>query len=609
MKKITLLAVFCLGFLLPSVTLAANHYVRPDGAGNGTSWSAALGRIPSAPVRGDIYYVASGIYNDSYDFSGSGSTVTIKKATIADHGDNAGWNANYDSGPAQFKPITFSGSGFVFDGVRHYGFLIKADEDQSSLISIGGANITIKNTEMTAANMNIRVSGVYAVDGPTNLVVDNVYIHDFFGVAMHLIDGGGITLSNSTIARNRSTNASSRFPDGDPRNNWHSEGIQARSTKNLTIKNNLFKDIQGTAEITCGSGACGDWYIYNNIFDGSKGLYSEEGGVSALVSDNPNDEPGSISNVLFHHNVIANMFDTGNPGVKFAKSPSGNFAYNNIWYNSDWIGMQGVTHGYNSFYNSETNFEYRDGSGNRIGDVSLSGSPFVSATDFHLKAHTTAGKTLLSPYNIDRAGKTRVVWDRGAYEYGSGEPASDIKDTQSPSITITSPTSGVLYKASGASLTVAGTASDNVGVTRVSWTNFLGGSGTAVGTTNWSIAGIPLKTGNNLIVVTARDAAGNTKTDSLAVAYTSPSCVVISQPLSYGDGETVGIKDSDIKKLQTFLAGLNYSETKKVTATGFYGKNTLAAVKKFQSINPAITVSGNVNSATIAKIYAVSCGN
>ncbi len=62
--------------------------------------------------------------------------------------------------------------------------------------------------------------------------------------------------------------------------------------------------------------------------------------------------------------------------------------------------------------------------------------------------------------------------------------------------------------------TVAGTASDNVGVTQVSWVNNRGGSGTATGTTSWN-ASIALQSGSNVVTVTARDAAGNTSTDVL----------------------------------------------------------------------------------------------
>ena len=83
---------------------------------------------------------------------------------------------------------------------------------------------------------------------------------------------------------------------------------------------------------------------------------------------------------------------------------------------------------------------------------------------------------------------------------------------------MTTPTSGTTYTATSTPLAIGGTASDNVGVTQVSWANSLGGSGTATGTTSWS-ASVALQSGSNVITVTARDAAGNTTTDTLTVTY------------------------------------------------------------------------------------------
>ena len=89
-------------------------------------------------------------------------------------------------------------------------------------------------------------------------------------------------------------------------------------------------------------------------------------------------------------------------------------------------------------------------------------------------------------------------------------------DATPPTIGIISPTSGPTYSTSNALLTLAGTASDNVGVTQVTWANGRGGSGTATGTASWT-AGIALRLGMNVLTVTARDAAGNTATATLTV--------------------------------------------------------------------------------------------
>jgi Matrixin len=81
-------------------------------------------------------------------------------------------------------------------------------------------------------------------------------------------------------------------------------------------------------------------------------------------------------------------------------------------------------------------------------------------------------------------------------------------DTTPPTLRITSP-GAAMISTSAATISLSGTASDNVGVTAVRWTNTFGGGGDAQGTTNWQISSIPLLVGTNKITVRAFDAAGN----------------------------------------------------------------------------------------------------
>src|SRR5487761_1914223 len=87
--------------------------------------------------------------------------------------------------------------------------------------------------------------------------------------------------------------------------------------------------------------------------------------------------------------------------------------------------------------------------------------------------------------------------------------AAVSSDTTPPTIVITSPTTGPGYTNTTATINLSGTASDNGGVTLVTWQNYSGGLGVATGTNSWTITGIPLKPGANVISVTAYDDAGN----------------------------------------------------------------------------------------------------
>jgi len=107
-----------------------------------------------------------------------------------------------------------------------------------------------------------------------------------------------------------------------------------------------------------------------------------------------------------------------------------------------------------------------------------------------------------------------------------GSTASDVitvnynpSDGEAPSVTITAPTSASTYTATTGLITLGGTASDNVGVAQVTWSNDAGGSGVCSGTDNWSSGSITLVAGVTVFTITARDAAGNTGIDTITVTY------------------------------------------------------------------------------------------
>jgi hypothetical protein len=119
-------------------------------------------------------------------------------------------------------------------------------------------------------------------------------------------------------------------------------------------------------------------------------------------------------------------------------------------------------------------------------------------------------------------------------------------DTVPPTITITSPTSAPTFSATSNTVSLSGTASDNVGVTQVTWVAAGRGSGTASGTTNWTINGLSLAPGTTVITVTAHDAAGNLTSSVLTVTYAGSA---VSCDLN-GDGK-VNVLDVQLATNQT----------------------------------------------------------
>lgn len=105
--------------------------------------------------------------------------------------------------------------------------------------------------------------------------------------------------------------------------------------------------------------------------------------------------------------------------------------------------------------------------------------------------------------------------------------ARNSPDTLPPALSITSPTSPTDVLSSTPRLTITGNAADNTGVTHVSWRRELGDAdltagaawGVAEGTSNWQIKDWLLQSGLNRLIVTARDAAGNSASVTLAIRY------------------------------------------------------------------------------------------
>jgi hypothetical protein len=103
----------------------------------------------------------------------------------------------------------------------------------------------------------------------------------------------------------------------------------------------------------------------------------------------------------------------------------------------------------------------------------------------------------------------------------SNTPASAPSDTTAPTVSIVLPSATGSYSTTSSAVSLSGTASDNVGVASVSWRNAANGAGGSTsGTGSWSVASVGLVSGVNTITVTARDAAGNSGSATLAVTYT-----------------------------------------------------------------------------------------
>lgn len=98
-------------------------------------------------------------------------------------------------------------------------------------------------------------------------------------------------------------------------------------------------------------------------------------------------------------------------------------------------------------------------------------------------------------------------------------------DLFGPLATGRNPSSAAFMKSSAAytttvsTITISGSATDDVEVATVEWVNDRGGSGICVGTETWTATNILLCPGENVITFTVSDTAGKTSSQSVTIAY------------------------------------------------------------------------------------------
>lgn len=125
-----------------------------------------------------------------------------------------------------------------------------------------------------------------------------------------------------------------------------------------------------------------------------------------------------------------------------------------------------------------------------------------------------AGQTLTFELTVTDSGGLKGV-DACNVVISAPESPSDVSP---PVLQILSPADAYLVVDSN-KYSLSGIATDDIGVVRVVWTNAAGGGGDATGTTQWSIENVKLHQGDNLVAITAMDAAGNQHTEAVTLHY------------------------------------------------------------------------------------------
>lgn len=447
--KSPLLLGLVLAMLLIGATSAqaANHYVRSGATGtnSGSDWINAYTSLPATLIRGDAYYIAIGSYG-SYTFDDPAvgdQYITIKRATVSNHGTNVGWSDEYGGGQAVFFTFSFSQGYYDIDGVTGggpgnwtggFGIRVYGGGVGGKVVTFNAAtasHLRLRHIDFEhnqgAESHSINEDIFYGVYPVTDILIQYCYIHDVSRCHFLSKSWSNITLEYSKIARNGT--GIGEDPQG------HREAWSGVADDNITIRYNIFEDIDQFFLAIVNNGGdniTDNWEIYGNVFlhTVDRGDYAVGAilnvGYSSLMT---------ISNWKFYNNSIINIHGSTylvGDGTKVNLQ-----CYNNIWYSNDGNAVGCGVFSIKDYNLFSDNLRWEVTNPPLVLDAAAAaseahgqkstGSPFVNWVngDYRLKTATNAGKVLPPPYNADTNGITRGSdgnWDRGAFEFINGNP-------------------------------------------------------------------------------------------------------------------------------------------------------------------------------------------
>lgn len=515
-----------LGLLLCNPGFAASLAIGPTGTGDGTDWSNPLPWASTTLQRGNTYYMKGGVTYASKTLNTaiSGSTlITVKKATIADHGPSTGWSDPFAAQAEITGSLSITTSFWLVDGVERdendwfdataYGIKIQHNGNWTHL-SVANGSTQVR--DVTCANIGIvaQVGSLpsYPSGGPPNAISTQT-------------DDNATLLSNSNLVFRRILVRGSNNP------------FFTRQCNGPVVE-------YCASELTCGQGGTG-WHgeTFNRFFlnynagvvryciardqyDGSSGYPAGGGTAIVALSSSPNGEVygnlfyrflvsdgvvamvnGSADNTKVFNNTFADgatILGSLVRGEDSEISP-GTVCSNNLSYNM--TGPWGA------------NVYYQVVNGNNTVATS---NMFVNAGagDYRLSTNTVAGTTLASPYDTDLLGNTRGGandWSRGAYQFDGEAPPPD---TNAPTVTLTAPTNGSSHTNN---VTLTATASDDVQVSGVEF--FVDGTLYYDDTVSPYTTVATMANGSRTVYARARDSANYTysATNTITVTNILPS--------------------------------------------------------------------------------------
>ncbi len=361
---------FTLLLLLFSISssFAGIIYVKPDGNGNGTSWSQAYGSLSEAlqnAQTGDEIWVAQGVYFPSAT-GNTGESFNFKNG-VKMYGGFSGSETSV-SGRADTSGTTTILSGEIGNNMRSEtilkinnaasslnlidGFTLKGGLKAPTVSGHGGVGLQILNSAITLKNVTVRENemevtnlfsndtahvggvGIYSLN--STLVMEAVNIVDNHLLLTHTVQGsstqggvgiyakgGTLSFTRGSLERNNA-NYSGYFVFGG--------GALLQSVNNVYIANVLINENELNSFITqpqgCGLyiSSCPDVKILNSIFHKNYANHTQTNGNVVNVAGNAltvRTSTAVITNVTFGKNAASST------NISIKDDYGTNFTFNN----------------------------------------------------------------------------------------------------------------------------------------------------------------------------------------------------------------------------------------------------------------------------------------
>ena len=398
-------------FLLISTNLyAVDKYVRKGASGSGTSWSDAwddLDDVSWTGLGGYTLWIAAGSYTGQLTTINT-ANVTVKRATVENHGTETGWSAAYDdqvtvNPSANFLVISSGADGLTLDGVSNnpWKFRVVGISGYNGMLRNDGADsVTIRNIEFDGNSENPGGTNSFEDGlrwmGGSDAIIEYCYIHDYRQV-------------------------------GDE----HMDGVQGPAGTDITFRYNIFMnngmhlflgDYEWNASFVVDGAS-----IHHNLFYNESGITASNSYNTIVFKglDSSADHPTLIENNTF--TVRSSEAQAEGYRMIIVDSGGNDFTYgyfrNNILYDATLGWVEALNNSYNSYYLSGT-------PPGETGEVTT--NPLFTSyagNDFTLQSGSPCKFTGTDlAYDTDILGVT--IPDSpsmGAYEYDAGGAPSIIK--------------------------------------------------------------------------------------------------------------------------------------------------------------------------------------